>query len=295
MSLTPEDVRAALNTWGAEKLLPLKGFGESLVYHTITESAAYRISLQTQYETRHFGNATVPAPSGAPVPRGPAPSKDFPASNEEDRAAIQQVTTARTFVKSSHRLVVDESHRVAKCTKCKGTGRATCIHCAGTKFVKCTFCGGTGRHFVWRNQTGNSGAGGYSSYEMCLHCQGGRVRCEQCKGAGQVTCGECASHGSVHVWDTVTHEFEYQRDDLYYNASELPDNIAQKAQGELIHNDFLSPQKPLPEMPPALLALCQETIPRQRNLALRTGKSYFSIFPLIASRCTTSCTHPENN
>ena len=80
------------------------------------------------------------------------------------------------------------------------------------------------------------------------------------------------------VWDTVTHQFEHGRDDLYYNASELPDNIVQAAQGELIRNDFLSPQKPLLEMPPALLAQCREAIHKTTNILLSGPKSPISAY-----------------
>ena len=130
MSMTEPEVRSVLTTWGEQKLLAVKGFGESLTCHGIVESAAHRFVLQTQYETIESGIVTAPAISPVP-PQGPIAPQGTPEDSRKELSNIEQIRQKRSFTDSKHVVVNHDSHRIIKCTSCNGTGQLNCGECKG--------------------------------------------------------------------------------------------------------------------------------------------------------------------
>jgi len=274
MTISKEDVSAVLTAWGEERLLPLKGFGDSAVYHAITESSAHRLELQTQYETRSYGAITQPAPPDQATPLTPSH-----AGGEDPRAAIQHVTSARLFVKSSHELIVPESHRVAKCEGCEGAGQRRCTSCSGSGHTRCGFCGGMGTRTVVQQRQHRDGQGrtvfrSETVHQPCGSCHSGKRPCTHCSRTGYIRCATCSGHRNVHTWDTITHSFEPRRDLLFFNETELDDGVVQSAPGESVWSGYLGTGSAVPSLPAplktqldeALATTTQVTSPERRVL-----------------------------
>jgi hypothetical protein len=263
MPITDADLRSVLTLWGRERFLTVKNFGEALVCHSVTESAAHRLCLRTQYESQVFETQTTPA-SSISVPHVAISAVGTPDESRRVLSAIQAISTNRSFVDISHRVVLFDSHRVSTCTACSGKGHARCSSCGGTGKKTCGHCGGMGARMVAkptqsRDYRGQVTFGSRMERQACS-CGGGRVSCTHCSGRAQVNCPQCLAHGSTHEWDTVTHRFEQQRDDMFLNISELPDEILKDSPGQSIWSDFYRPGSALPEMPVPFQERCRNAL-----------------------------------
>jgi hypothetical protein len=253
MPLKPEEARAVLNTWGAEKLLSLKGFGDRATIQSITDSSAHHLTLRTQYDTLSRDAAIAPAPPGRPTPLGPPPTKERPQDSQKALAEIQRITSLRSFSEATHEIVLRDSHRVAKCNKCAGAGHVRCVQCHGSGRTVCPWCGGAGSRNMpvsvpTRNAQGQMTMTTQLQRQPCT-CFGGRVACGQCGSKGHTTCHDCAGHGSVHIWDTVTHKFESQTRNLFFNAGELSEQVVKSATGSTVWNDYYTQSSNVPGIP----------------------------------------------
>jgi hypothetical protein len=279
MSMTEPEVRSVLTTWGEERLLAVKGFGESLTCHSIVESAAHRFVLQTQYETIESGIVTAPAISPLP-PQGPIAPQGTPEDSRKELSNIEQIKQERSFTDSKHVVVNHESHRIIKCNSCTGTGQLNCGECKSQGHTKCRWCNGSGFRSVLKPRSAMDGRGRMTTTtqyvtEMCPSCRQGKIPCSNCHGKGHIPCGLCGSHGSIHVWNTSSHNFETRRNERFSNDSELQDQIVQETQGELVWNDFVGQDKPLPPLSTHLKGDLQSLLTQDGSPSSPTAKVLF--------------------
>ncbi len=87
-----------------------------------------------------------------------------------------------------------------KCILCNGKGKKDCTLCMGHGYRMCYMCGGAGGSYKYDYWLG------YSTYQTCYNCIGGRVSCIKsypcacnngkkdclfCHGTGDVDCPDC--------------------------------------------------------------------------------------------------------
>lgn len=255
--MTDQQARAVLNTWGHEKLLKVNAFGDSLKSVAITNMVAHRLVIQSQVEHKTPGTIVAPAP----VHERSLSHVPLPNAHAHAAADVQRLLGEKSFVKATHHVIREDSHRVAACQHCQTTGQVRCTSCGGRGHNNCPFCGGFGMKNVSRTRSvrGPNGQTRFESYmsrEAC-GCAGGKVPCASCHRTGKTTCHACAGHGATHQWDSVMHAFEAHRQELFHNGSDLADDTVLKAEGQNIHDAFWRTNDAMPDLPAPLLTECR--------------------------------------
>jgi hypothetical protein len=135
--------------------------------------------------------------------------------------------------------------------------------------------------------------------QACGSCHGGKQPCAHCSRTGHIRCVTCAGHRNVHLWDTITHSFEPRRDDLFLNATELPDQVVQSAPGESVWSGYLTAGSALPPMPDplkaqlngVLAAVSQVTAPERRVLHQHLAVTRIPVHYIVYSAGKTVKAH----